>query len=590
VPGFGPIAAERRADAGIAAVLAALALVVTAAPLEAAPPVSIREPAPVPTTILRVIPDSVRFDQKIADGNRVHMTATNYGFFGNNFINRTASLEYPAGLGYEHLVRGGVWVGARAQDALGTFVGVTAGAMDAAQGPSSPEASEWTPGDQAILRRSTSPASPYYDARAISDLDLVSRYNDASPTRAAGTFEDHRPIGIEVRQEIYQWNLPALENVLVVHLTLWNRGPTLADLWVGTYVELASGNKNAYVNWPPSSSDPSGQGGWFANKWIVYDAPQRLLREHYCDRPPLPPDPTNCRLERAPYWIGLQLLTPPDTAAGQRVTLAAWSWSPGSPFRDQDVERYALLAAGTLQPLTGDSLLPSTGDPVELLGVGPFPFLATGDSVTVDFAFVGGAEIDDIRRHAAAAQAAHDLDYRDVTVPVTLSRVRAEAFEGGIRIEWHASERGLQARVERRVAGGAWHARGTLEADGTGRMALEDRDVVPGLRHGYRLTDLEGIVLDGSEVWVDAREAPGFALAALPGTPASVLRFGLRLAGPEPARLEVLDLAGRRVWSRSWDAGAGTQEVRIEGLASGVYIARLRQGARSMAVRAIVTR
>ena len=52
------------------------------------------------------------------------VTATGGGqtasWYGNNFYKRDASLEYPAGRGYEHLIRGGLWVGAVATAESGT--------------------------------------------------------------------------------------------------------------------------------------------------------------------------------------------------------------------------------------------------------------------------------------------------------------------------------------------------------------------------------------------------------------------------------------------------------------------------------------
>ena len=56
--------------------------------------------------------DSIRYASRITDINQVGLTLTNYGFFGNNFNSRTASFEYPLGSGYEHMSRGGLWVGA----------------------------------------------------------------------------------------------------------------------------------------------------------------------------------------------------------------------------------------------------------------------------------------------------------------------------------------------------------------------------------------------------------------------------------------------------------------------------------------------
>ena len=142
-----------------------------------------RTPAPPPVSrVQRVIPDTVRFDQEIQSGNAIAMTTTNYGFYGNNFFRRDASFEYPTNRGYEHMVRGGLWVGAEATDDQGEFLGVTCGTVDASAGPNSTEASEFTPSGLNILKRSTLPTSTYYDPlRAVSELDFVSDFNDFSP-------------------------------------------------------------------------------------------------------------------------------------------------------------------------------------------------------------------------------------------------------------------------------------------------------------------------------------------------------------------------------------------------------------------------
>ena len=48
---------------------------------------------------------------KISNNNLVGITVSNYGFFGNNFVSRSPSFEYPLGSGFEHMVRGGLWIG-----------------------------------------------------------------------------------------------------------------------------------------------------------------------------------------------------------------------------------------------------------------------------------------------------------------------------------------------------------------------------------------------------------------------------------------------------------------------------------------------
>jgi hypothetical protein len=355
-----------------------------------------------------VVPDTARVDHQVTYGNAIWMTGTNYGFFGDNFVTSAASLEYPGG--YEHLVRGGLWVGALATDGNGDFIGVTCGAVDGPPGQNSFDATEWTPSGMGILERSTLPGM-YYDPHAVSEMDFVSTYNDMTPC-LVGT-EAHRPMRFEVRQETHQWSRAEYANLLFVHLTITNRGPLLRNAWVGLYSELASGCKKCYVSWPPNSSDASGMGSYYAKKLIVFDGSLALEREHYCRGYSAPPgDPeTGCRYDVAPYWMGLKYLGARGVAGDtttRRLSFSAWSWSPGNLFRDEDVERYALMSTGLIQPISGDSLLPSTGDPVEVFSVGPFPQIDPDSSICVDYVFVGGAATEDIQANARFAQRVYD--------------------------------------------------------------------------------------------------------------------------------------------------------------------------------------
>ena len=392
-----------------------------------------------PLAAQRTIPPNTKFDQDTASGNRVHMTVTNYGFYGNNFFNRSASLEYPGGRGYEHMVRGGLWVGAHAQDTVGAFTGVVTGTVDAAQGPTSPEGSEFTPSTKASLKRSTQLASPYYDRNAISELDVICDFDDLSLTTAASNSEPHRPMHLSIRQETYQWNFAEFAHVLFIRLRIKNTGPILRDLHVGIYTEFASGNKNGYTNWPPSSGDPGGLGSWFNNKYLVYDDSLNLFREHYCDAMNPYGDISSCLFERAPYWIGLRYLgnTPlAEDTTTKHLTLSSWSWSPGNAYRDSDLERYALMSAGTIQPLNGDSLRPGTGDPVAIFCAGPFPVLYNDSTVIADFAFVGGATEREIQINSKAAQFAYDNNFI-LPVPPDAPLVKVVPSSEAVTIYWN---------------------------------------------------------------------------------------------------------------------------------------------------------
>lgn len=70
------------------------------------------------------------------------------------------------------------------------------------------------------------------------------------------------------------------------------------------------------------------------------------------------------------------------------------------------------------------------------------------------------------------------------------------------------------------------------------------------------------------------------------------LRLGIRLPEAEQAQLEILDLAGRRLWTRFWapEKGGDLDVAVPEGgvWAPGIYFARLRYGAREEAARIVI--
>ena len=345
-----------------------------------------------------VVADSIAETSRVAQGNKVGVTLTNWGFFGNNFIVRDASLEYPMGSGIEHLARAGLWIGASARDSLGIFTGVTSAVHDASFGfPTSP-GSEFTPAGKTIVERSKDPASPFYNPSAVSAHDYITTYSDRPAGFTIHNNEDHRPLNVLVRQEVYTWPYSDMDDIVFIRFRIINLGRFgLSNVHVGFYTEFGSGNKNSYTCWPPTSACGT-TGGWYNKAWLQYDPSLRLLREHYCAGITVP---SGCQLQRAPYWMGLQLLTAPG--GPRKVTLAGWTWEPMSYDRDTDVERYAIMGAGTIKDLTKPEFMPITGDAVEMLALGPFSLIPAQDSLTIDFALVGGAEIADIQQNAARA-------------------------------------------------------------------------------------------------------------------------------------------------------------------------------------------
>ncbi|MBI5168547.1 MAG: hypothetical protein HZA61_03570 [Candidatus Eisenbacteria bacterium] len=390
--------------------------------------------------------DAVNYDLRVMGQNRLGISITNYGFIGNNFTTRSASMEYPFGSGYEHLVRGGLWVGALAVDDNGGFTGVTTSAVDGSQGSASADATEFTPVTPKVSVRSTLPNSRYYHPDAVSELDYSATFWDGVAKRALGNNEDHRPMKIQVKQENYAWSFSDYGNFVIFHYTIYNVGPPLRNVWVGMYDELQSGNKSAYNCWPPSSGCSS-IGGWFGKKQVGYTDSLRLFNEFYCQ------NTLSCRNELAPPMAGVLMLgvrpgTLADTVAERKqVSLSVWSYAPGNAARDEDVEKYQLMSTGAISPLSPlpDSLKPENGgDPVFLLSAGPFAEFAAGDSIQVDFAYVGSTgantaeKLAALRRYARFAQRAYDRNYK-VPVPPPSPRMKVVPRDAAFDIYWDES-------------------------------------------------------------------------------------------------------------------------------------------------------
>src|SRR5262249_42570880 len=152
----------------------------------------------------------------------------------------------PVGTGHEHLVRGGLWVGALAADANGAFTGVTTGAKDGFIGDASAGATEFSPEGDHIDVRSTLPNNRRFSLLAVSERDLRGDFDDFIPKRALNNNEDHRPLGIQVHQENYSWSFADYRFMVFYHWTIHNTGAPLRNVYVALYNELASGPKNNF--------------------------------------------------------------------------------------------------------------------------------------------------------------------------------------------------------------------------------------------------------------------------------------------------------------------------------------------------------
>ena len=177
---------------------------------------------------------------------------------------------------------------------------------------------------------------------------------------------------------------------------------------------------------------------------------------------------------------------------------------------------------------------------------------------------------------------------------VEASLASALAQPGLVRLDWFAPTPGFTAMLERRGAGDGWSDLATLAADGNGHLRYDDRSVAAGGRYAYRLGyTAGGATRLSAETWVDVPASARFALAGPRPNPASgPLLVAFSLPDATPARIELLDVDGRRVLSQRVE-GAGEQQLRLEpagALHAGLYFVRLTQGGRSLVSRACVVR
>jgi len=185
----------------------------------------------------------------------------------------------------------------------------------------------------------------------------------------------------------------------------------------------------------------------------------------------------------------------------------------------------------------------------------------------------------------------------DGIVATQLSLVSASAEPDRVRLEWLGADAAdLVATVYRRSESTAWASLARVSADGTGHLRYEDREVKAGERYAYRLgyteDDQEQFT---AETWVEVPAALELALNGFRPNPAvGVPTIAFTLPRSAPGRLELFDLAGRRVAER--DLGslpAGRHNVRFDldgDLAPGAYTMRITHAGQAIRARGVIVR
>ena len=257
------------------------------------------------------------------------------------------------------------------------------------------------------------------------------------------------------------------------------------------------------------------------------------------------------------------------------------AWQDGRALGSTGVDLYAtrILGDGTRAPdypVAGLPLCRAAGlqDPPRIVATGPGTAIAVWQ---------------DWREGAFRDIYAQRLPL-EIPVAVTASVVSTRWEGDEIVLEWELGGGATRATLQRSADAGPWQDVVGLDADGSHRLHWRETPGPDAGRVGYRL-DLGSGVRAG-ETWVDV---PRLALAVRgfvpnPARGAPIVELSVR--GPEPATLELLDVAGRRVLTRTIAGRAsGVLRVSLEParpLAAGVYTLRLSQSGVERTARGLV--
>lgn len=314
------------------------------------------------------------------------LTITNFGTYGHGFVfwPQQPSAEYPIGSGIEHLFDGGLWIGAFTQnDTLGggrqgPFV--TTAAVDAASVSARGGGFEFTnaPGAR-VTERSSKFDSNVYSPDAVSHQDLVMVYSDTSRFFLNGELiVDHTPIGVEIYQESYAWDLSFANNFIIMNYWIRNISNKFLDsVYIGLWTDAVV--RNTLVTGRPSGSSFFDKGG------NGYSDSLRIAYEF---------DATG-DIGFTDSYLGVQFLG--SSIPADSTNFISWQFrntSDANLFAPQnDVERFRKMTGY----FGGDNRFPYNITPQMLRGpsnrsimitAGPFKNLAAGDSVNVVFAII----------------------------------------------------------------------------------------------------------------------------------------------------------------------------------------------------------
>jgi hypothetical protein len=339
------------------------------------------------------------FEERTTTSANVRLNVTNSGTFGNALRgyrdgSANPSLEFPAGSGIEHLFESGVWFGGLID---GGEIAVSTSAVDAPQGyrPGS-SGFEFTPASPIQLRSSLQ-NNVAYSPNAVSHQDFVYTFTDKNFLIPGTTIQINghsRPLNIDVKTEVYNWNYSFSNFFVIFNFEIENNGTfTIDSAYFGIWANTVVRN----INVTPAGSGGSafynkGANGFMDSLFMAY------CYDHSGD------------VGFTQSYVGQKFLGAEDKTGFRhplvdprfKVKYNAWQFnSTSDPIFFQptnDIARYQKLTEG-LNDLSCFFPDPNCSNPIsaqlnqagnrsDLLSIGPFNNFGPGDKINVSYAFI----------------------------------------------------------------------------------------------------------------------------------------------------------------------------------------------------------
>jgi hypothetical protein len=483
--------------------------------------------------IAPVLADYVDNGEVAHDANPLYLVETNLGMLAGPFADPRC--EWPQGSGNEYLYGGGLWIGAMIDGVPHVSTGLYEFELRPAL--ADPIATIYTgaagmpggrPGvdddhdglvdeDRLNGRDDDGDGLIDEDFAAYSQEMFACEYDDSQP-EVAETYPNHVPLGVAVHQESYGWsNWPGFY-IYRFEITNTTAG-ALEGVCVGLFMDPDIGYGDGY-----------------------YTDDKVLFSNFSTPRAPLSIAFAYDEPGQVPGYMGTLLLGCRVGSSDTNAPRARWSnyshfsGSADFPSGDptNDAQRYSAMTTHT-------GTFSGPGDMRYLVSMGPFPELASGESIVLDVALVIG---DGLEGMLAAARGARLL------------------YESGFAEPW---------------AAGSFAPVPTPRVESAGALA---RLAALPAKQGAAVAGSEPIL--GLNASAPLRWLTALTLQTAQDGQSAAIRFSL--ARPAVVSGEVFDCAGRRVQTllpaAPWPAGEHSIAMpwAAAGSPSGVYYVRLSAG------------